>query len=96
MYHDPDVKHSLWVTTKYSVVSVPLRMAIALFLAVLLNEATKLVGLFSHCVLLAGRGRQRGGGGAVAVDFEPAFWPLQPFVGSVRNRGTISGSAIPK
>jgi multiple sugar transport system permease protein len=46
MYHDPDVKHSLWVTTKYSLVSVPLRMTIALFMALLLNEATKMVGFF--------------------------------------------------
>jgi len=54
MYHDPDVKHSLWITTKYSVVSVPLRMAVALFLAILLNEATRLVGIFRTAFYLPG------------------------------------------
>jgi multiple sugar transport system permease protein len=54
MYHDPDVKHSLWITTKYSIVSVPLRMTIALFLAVLLNEATHLVGIFRTAFYLPG------------------------------------------
>jgi multiple sugar transport system permease protein len=54
MYHDPDVRHSLWVTTKYSVVSVPLRLSIALFLAILLNEATKLVGFFRTAFYLPG------------------------------------------
>ncbi|HEX3052994.1 MAG TPA: sugar ABC transporter permease [Aggregatilineaceae bacterium] len=46
MYHDPDIKHSLWITTKYSLISVPLRMTIALLLAMLLNEVTRFVGLF--------------------------------------------------
>lgn len=54
MYHDPDVRHSLWITTKYSIVSVPLRMTIALGLALLLNEATKLVGLFRTAFYLPG------------------------------------------
>jgi multiple sugar transport system permease protein len=54
MYHDPDVAHSLWVTTKYSLVSVPLRLSIALFFAILLNEATKFVGVFRTIFYLPG------------------------------------------
>jgi multiple sugar transport system permease protein len=44
--NDPDIKHSLWITTKYSLISVPLRMTVALLMALLLNEATKMVGIF--------------------------------------------------
>lgn len=51
---DPDIGHSLWVTTKYSIVSVPLRLTVALFLAILLNEATKLVGFFRTAFYLPG------------------------------------------
>lgn len=54
MIDDPDISHSLWVTVKYSVVSVPLRLTVALFLAVLLNEATKLVGFFRTAFYLPG------------------------------------------
>lgn len=54
MYNDPDVTHSLWVTTKYSLVSVPLRLSIALFFAILLNEATKFVGVFRTIFYLPG------------------------------------------
>jgi multiple sugar transport system permease protein len=54
LFDDPDVGHSLWVTTKYTVVSVPLRLAVALFLAVLLNEATRLVGFFRTAFYLPG------------------------------------------
>ena len=81
MYHDPDVKHSLWITTKYSLVSVPLRMAIALFLAVLLNEATKLIGFFRTAFYLPGVVASV----AVAVlwqwIFNPRFGPFNAFLG---------------
>ncbi|NPV08405.1 MAG: sugar ABC transporter permease [Anaerolineae bacterium] len=43
---DPDYWQSLRVTVVYSVFSVPLRLSAALFLAILLNEATKGVGIF--------------------------------------------------
>ncbi len=43
---DPEFFQSLKVTIMYVVASVPLRMASALFLAVLLNEATHFIGFF--------------------------------------------------
>lgn len=43
---DPEFYQSLKVTIVYTVTSVPLQMIIALFLAVLLNEATRAVGFF--------------------------------------------------
>jgi len=51
---DPDIAHSLGVTAKYSLVSVPLRLAVALFLALLLNEATIAVGFFRTAFYLPG------------------------------------------
>ncbi len=44
--NDPDFYQSLKVTFTYTIVSVPLQLAIALGLAVLLNEATRAVGFF--------------------------------------------------
>ncbi len=44
--NDPNFYQSLKVTLTYAVTSVPLRMAVALFLAVLLNEATRAVAFF--------------------------------------------------
>jgi multiple sugar transport system permease protein len=43
---DPKVLISLQVTFTYALVAIPLRLAVALLLAVLLNEATKGVGIF--------------------------------------------------
>lgn len=43
---DPKIPISLRVTFTYSLVAIPLRLAVALFLAILLNEATKGVGFF--------------------------------------------------
>lgn len=54
LFKDPDIGHSLWVTTKYTIVSVPLRLVVALFLAILLNEATMLVGFFRTAFYLPG------------------------------------------
>ncbi len=51
---DPLIGHSLAITAKYSLVSVPLRLAIALFLALLLNEATIAIGLFRTAFYLPG------------------------------------------
>lgn len=43
---DPDFYQSLKVTILYTITSVPLQMLVALFLAILLNEATHAVGFF--------------------------------------------------
>lgn len=43
---DPDFYQSLKVTILYTITSVPLQIIVALFLAILLNEATRAVGLF--------------------------------------------------
>jgi multiple sugar transport system permease protein len=89
MYHDPDVKHSLWVTTKYSLVSVPLRLSIALFLAVLLNEATRFVGFFRTAFYLPGVVASV----AAAVLWQ---WLLNPRFGPVNAFLKVFGIAGPK
>ncbi len=43
---DEDFRQALKVTTTYAVFSIPLRLTVALFLAILLNEATRSVSLF--------------------------------------------------
>jgi len=43
---DPDFFQSLKVTILFTVTSVPLQIVVALFLAILLNEATRAVGFF--------------------------------------------------
>jgi len=88
MYHDPDVKHSLWITTKYSVVSVPLRLMVALFLAILLNEATRLVGLFRTAFYLPGVVASV----AVAVLWQ---WILNPRFGPFNRLLEVFGIAGP-
>lgn len=45
-FQDPKVLISLKVTVFYTIIQVPLRLGVALLLAVLLNEATKGVGFF--------------------------------------------------
>jgi multiple sugar transport system permease protein len=88
MYHDPDVKHSLWITTKYSVVSVPLRMTVALCLAILLNEATRLVGIFRTAFYLPGVVASV----AVAVLWQ---WILNPRFGPFNRLLAVFGVAGP-
>lgn len=44
--NDADFRQALKVTTTYAIFSIPLRLTIALFLAILLNEATQAVGIF--------------------------------------------------
>lgn len=43
---DPDFWQAIKVTTIYAVTSVPLRLGVALLLAVILNQATRLVGFY--------------------------------------------------
>lgn len=44
--NDPDFYQSLKVTILFTITSVPLQIIVALFLAILLNEATRAVGFF--------------------------------------------------
>lgn len=44
--NDPDFYQSLKVTLLFTITSVPLQIIVALFLAILLNEATRAVGFF--------------------------------------------------
>lgn len=80
MVRDPDIKHSLWVTTKYSLISVPLRMTIALLMAMLLNEATHFVGVFRTAFYLPSVVASV----AIAVlwqwIFNPRFGPFNAFL----------------
>src|SRR5512138_1785280 len=49
---DPNFPITFKVTFTYAIAAVPLRLAAALFLAILLNEATKAVGVFSTAFYL--------------------------------------------
>jgi multiple sugar transport system permease protein len=75
---DPDFYRSLKVTSIYTVASVPLRLIVALFLAVLLNEGTKAVGLFRTSFYLP----------AVVASVAAAIlwqWLLNPKFGPINN-----------
>lgn len=73
---DTDFRQALRVTTIYSVVSIPLGLAVALGLAILLNEANKMVGLFRTLFYLPS---------VVAVVAAAVLWQwlLNPQVGPI-------------
>ena len=81
MLQDDDFYQSLKVTTMYSVISVPVRLAIALGLAMLLNSATRAVGFFRTAFYLPAVVASV----AVAVIwrwlFNPRFGPINGFLG---------------
>jgi multiple sugar transport system permease protein len=80
MLSDKDFYQSLKVTTVYSLVSVPVRLAIALGLALLLNSATRAVGFFRTAFYLPAVVASV----AVAVIwrwlFNPRFGPINGFL----------------
>jgi multiple sugar transport system permease protein len=44
--------HALWITTKYSAISVPLGIVFALLIAVVLNQKLKAIGFFRTCFFI--------------------------------------------
>jgi multiple sugar transport system permease protein len=87
--NDPKVRISLKVTLMYTIVQVPLRLATALFLAVLLNEATKGVGFFRTSFYLPSIVSAV----AIAVLWT---WILNPVYGPVNGFLRLFGIAGPK
>jgi multiple sugar transport system permease protein len=87
--NDPKVRISLRVTLIYTIVQVPLRLATALFLAVLLNEATKGVGFFRTSFYLPSIVSAV----AIAVLWT---WILNPVYGPVNGLLRTVGIAGPK
>lgn len=86
---DPDFYQALKVTVVYSITSVPLRLVVALFLAILLNEATKGVSLFRTAFYLP----------AVVASVAAAVlwrWILNPKFGPVNGFLGLFGIEGPK
>jgi multiple sugar transport system permease protein len=87
--NDPDFYQALKVTVVYSITSVPLRLVVALFLAILLNEATKGVSLFRTAFYLP----------AVVASVAAAVlwrWILNPRFGPVNGFLGLLGLEGPK
>jgi multiple sugar transport system permease protein len=87
--NDPDFYQALKVTVVYSITSVPLRLAVALFLAILLNEATKGVSFFRTAFYLP----------AVVASVAAAVlwrWILNPRFGPVNGFLGLLGLEGPK
>ncbi|MGD2178523.1 MAG: sugar ABC transporter permease [Anaerolineae bacterium] len=87
--NDPDFYQALKVTVLYSITSVPLRLVIALFLAILLNEATRGVSFFRTAFYLP----------AVVASVAAAVlwrWILNPRFGPVNGFLSLLGLEGPK
>ena len=85
---DPNFPVILTVTAKYALISVPLRLAVALFLAILLNEATRGVGFFRTAFYLPSIVSSV----AAAVMFQ---WILNPVYGPVNGLLGVFGINSP-
>jgi multiple sugar transport system permease protein len=86
---DSDFRQALKVTTIYSIFSIPIQLMIALGLAILLNEATKMVGLFRTLFYLPA---------VVAVVASAVLWQwlLNPDVGPINGFLRLFGIQGPK
>lgn len=86
---DSDFRQALKVTTIFSVVSIPLQLMVALGLAILLNEATRAVGLFRTLFYLPA---------VVAVVASAVLWQwlLNPDVGPINGFLRLFGLQGPK
>jgi multiple sugar transport system permease protein len=86
---DSDFRQALKVTIIYAIVSIPLQLMIALGLAILLNEATKMVGLFRTLFYLPA---------VVAVVASAVLWQwlLNPDVGPINGFLGLFGIRGPK
>jgi multiple sugar transport system permease protein len=86
---DSDFRQALKVTTIFSLISIPLQLIIALGLAILLNEATRMVGLFRTLFYLPA---------VVAVVASAVLWQwlLNPDVGPINGFLRLFGLQGPK
>lgn len=86
---DTDFRQALKVTTIFSLVSIPLQLMIALGLAILLNEAARMVGLFRTLFYLPA---------VVAVVASAVLWQwlLNPDVGPINGFLRLFGIQGPK
>lgn len=86
---DEDFRQALKVTITYAIFAVPLRLSVALILAVLLNEATKAVGLFRTIFYLP----------AIVASVAAAVlwqWILNPVYGPVNGALNLFGIQGPR
>jgi multiple sugar transport system permease protein len=88
-FQDPKVRISLRITIFYTLIQVPLRLGVALMLAVLLNEATKGVGFFRTAFYLPSIVSSV----AIAVLWT---WILNPVYGPVNGVIRFFGGVGPK
>jgi multiple sugar transport system permease protein len=80
MFNDPDFWQALKVTSIYAVVSVPLRMSVALLLAILLNQATRAVGFFRTSFYLPAVVASTAAAVIWQWLFNPRFGPINQFI----------------
>jgi multiple sugar transport system permease protein len=80
MFNDPDFWQALKVTTIYAIVSVPLRMSVALLLAILLNQATRAVGFFRTSFYLPAVVASTAAAVIWQWLFNPRFGPINQFI----------------
>jgi multiple sugar transport system permease protein len=83
MIRDPDFWQSLKVTTVYTIFSVPLRLSVALGLALLLNRATRAVGFFRTSFYLPAVVASVAAALIWRWMFNPRFGPINGFLQSV-------------
>ncbi len=78
---DPNVGQALKVTLNYTVFQVPLRLLTALFLAILLNEATRGVSIFRTAFYLPSIVSSVAAAVLFTWIFNPAYGPINGFLG---------------
>ncbi|MFQ3565393.1 MAG: sugar ABC transporter permease [Aggregatilineales bacterium] len=81
MFSDDNFYQSLRVTITYSIASVPLRLAVALFLAILLSEATRMVGFFRTSFYIPSVVASVAAAVLWQWILNPRFGPLNAFLG---------------
>jgi multiple sugar transport system permease protein len=81
MFSDDNFYQSLRVTIVYSLASVPLRLAVALFLAILLSEATRMVGFFRTSFYIPSVVASVAAAVLWQWILNPRFGPLNAFLG---------------
>jgi len=78
---DPNVGHSLQITITYTVFQVPLRLITALFLAMLLNEATRGVSFFRTAFYLPSIVSSVAAAVLFSWIFNPVYGPINGLLG---------------
>lgn len=84
---DPEFYQSLKVTITYVITSVPLRILTALFLAILLNEATRFIGFFRTAFYIPSIVASVAAAVLWQWIFNPRFGPLNGFLRTLGIQG---------